>query len=268
MAPELHKLTTPLATLCYQKRGSGNDVLLCFHGFGQDHAAFNHVSPLLDSQYTWYSFDLFFHGNSSWKKGNKPITKQNWEQIITAFLTQEKINRFSLLGYSLGSRFLLVTFESFPDRTNSILLIAPAGITEDSFYRLATSTAIMRTIFRVMVKHGKWFFTLSKIINAAGLLNSRTVRFAESQMKTEEKRNQVYYSWVVFRKLNVGCHTLANLLNRHRPKLAIMIGSQDTVIPQHKITPLTRKLSIPFMLELADAQHHQLLKKEWISKLV
>lgn len=264
----LHRLSTPDATLCYRKRGYGKEVLLCFHGFGQDHTAFDHFADQLDSRFTWYSFDLFFHGDSIWKKDDKPITKPCWKNIMDQFLIQERIDRFSLLAYSMGARFSLCTLEAMPDRVNSIILIAPAGITKDPMYSLATSTAGMRLIFKGMINHGHRFFTLSKTLVSLQILNSRTARFAESQMKTKEKREQVYYSWVAFRKLEVKTSVLANLINQYKPALTIVIGKKDTVIQESKITPLLKNLSTTYRYELLDASHHQLLRKEWMSKIL
>lgn len=264
----LHRLTTSDATLSYRKRGHGKEVLLCFHGFGQDHTAFDHFADQLDSRYTWYSFDLFFHGDSIWKKDDEPMTKPYWKNIIEQFLIQKRIDRFSLLAYSMGARFSLCVFEAFSARVINITLVAPAGITRDPMYVLATSTVLMRFIFKGMINHGPRFFTLSKVLVSLQILNSRTARFAESQMKTKEKREQVYSSWVVFRKLEVKTSVLANLINQYKPALTIVIGKKDTVIQESKITPLLKNLNTTYRYELLDASHHQLLRKEWMSKIL
>lgn len=267
-SPELQTLTTPDATLRYRKRGHGNEVLLCFHGFGQDNTAFDHFADELDARYTWYSFDLFFHGDSIWKKGDEPITKQDWNNIVEQFFVQEKIDRFSLLAYSMGARFSLCIFEAFPERVINVKLVAPAGINRDPMYMLATSTALMRFFFKGMINHGHRFFILSNILASLKVLNSRTASFAESQMKTKEKREQVYFSWVVFRKLEVATRVLADLLNHHHTKITFIIGKKDTVIPESKITPLLKLLKISYRHELLDASHHQLLKKNWVTKIL
>ncbi|HEY5824200.1 MAG TPA: hypothetical protein VIT44_07545, partial [Cyclobacteriaceae bacterium] len=61
------------ATLHYIKSGSGPKSLLLFHGFGQDHRSFDDLTIVLAGEYTLYSFDLFFHGESSWRNDEEPM---------------------------------------------------------------------------------------------------------------------------------------------------------------------------------------------------
>jgi len=63
------------ATLVYRKSGSAKKTLLLFHGFGQDHTAFDAIDTL-NELYTCYSFDLFFHGQSTWANDDNPISKK------------------------------------------------------------------------------------------------------------------------------------------------------------------------------------------------
>src|SRR5690242_12625904 len=92
------------STLFYERKGNGRKTLLLFHGFGQDHATFNPLMEQLKDEYTFYSFDLYFHGKSNWTNGEVPLEKHEWKNIINAFLKENSIEEFALLGFSLGGK--------------------------------------------------------------------------------------------------------------------------------------------------------------------
>ncbi|MDB5273031.1 MAG: alpha/beta hydrolase, partial [Chitinophagaceae bacterium] len=106
-------LETDKACLHYRQYGKGSSVLLCFHGYGQDHDVYRELETLYGSKYTIYSFDLFYHGQSFWHNKTQPLEKEDWSAIMADFFAIQKINRFSLVGYSMGSRFALATFDAF-----------------------------------------------------------------------------------------------------------------------------------------------------------
>ena len=78
--------------------GSGKQVLLMFHGFGQDHTAFHAIEKPLAEQYTLYQFDLYFHGNSTWGDGEKPLEKSYWHEMLQTFLTTFTYRKILIAG--------------------------------------------------------------------------------------------------------------------------------------------------------------------------
>lgn len=105
---------------------NGNRPLLMFHGYGQDASVFKHIEG--------YSIELFFHGNSIWNKGEEPLEKSEWKDIIDEFLNKNNITTFSVLGFSMGGKFALATLEAFPGRVKEIILLAPDGVQTINFH--------------------------------------------------------------------------------------------------------------------------------------
>ncbi len=126
------------AELNYGLYPGGPGILLAFHGFGQSQHYFSSLATSLEKNYTVYSFDLFYHGRSHWPDSEQPLSKEFWKEMITAFLQEQQIDRFSLVGFSLGGKFVLATLEALPERTDEILFIAPDGIRTSFWYSLAT----------------------------------------------------------------------------------------------------------------------------------
>jgi pimeloyl-ACP methyl ester carboxylesterase len=244
-------------SLNYKKYGAGPEIILAFHGFGFDATTFAPLAEVLPG-FTLYSFDLFFHGTSRWASRETPMYKSDWKAMMEEFLSQESIERFGVMGYSLGGKFALATFEAFPSRIQRLWLMAADGIRTHPFYSLATYPVWLRKFFRSMVSRPNRFFFLTSIADKLRLVNHGILRFAESQMNTRSKRARVYYSWVVFRLLKFDMEELAQLINVHRPELKVFTGKYDRIITTRNMQKLLKHLPGETVTELPTG-HNQLL---------
>ena len=242
MAVDYHFFNFEGARLGYQKSGTGSSALLIFHGFGQDHTSFSPMTEALAGHYTIYSFDLFFHGQSVWPFDDHPLTKNQWNRIISTFLSDLEIDRFNLMGYSLGGKFVLATLETLSSRVDSVFLLAPDGIHLNLWYRLATGTRLMRSTLKSMIYKPGLFTGTASLATRLGLVDKGIARFANTQMDSLEKRQRVYLSWVVFRKLAFDMKHIARLMNANTIKTSFFIGRFDKMITEKSIKPLHTKL--------------------------
>lgn len=246
------------AQLHYHKTGKGPNILLTFHGFGQSKHHFQHFEKVLKNTHTIYSFDLFYHGMSFWHEREKPISKKFWKELIDAFFKSEGIENLSLAGYSLGGKFVLATLEAFPDKIKKIILIAPDGININFWYYLATYTSFTRRFFRSLVINPKPFYKLVKIISKLNIMNKSIIKFTENQMNTRQKRRRVYYSWVIFRKLQFEMNKIASLINFYNIEVDIILGKYDMMITHKKMDGLLKRLN-KFNLQILESGHSSLI---------
>lgn len=261
MVPITEKyLLTDSSILHYVKAGTGDKKMLVFHGFGQDNKVFSSLIAELSEQYTLFVFDLFFHGKSKWSHGEKPLEKDQWKKMINLFLNENEIERFSLAGFSLGGKFVLATLETFADKVEKIVLIAPDGIKTSFWYSLATYPGMLRKFFRTMIFHPERFFTMATLANKLKLADKGLIRFAEHQMSTEEKRKRVYYSWIVFRHLTFSMQTIAEKINTHHIPLLMIIGKYDKVITGKNMNRLLVRIK-NFQMEVLETGHNGLIRE-------
>jgi len=246
--------------LAYQEIGTGKKIMLFFHGYGQSKKVFEVKATELGQEYTCYLFDLFFHGESEWSYGEEVLTKQFWSKSIELFLVEQKIDRFSVAGFSLGARFVFATLESVPDKIDDFFLIAPDGIKNSLWYNLATYPIALRKLFKSMIFHEGRFYSIAHFINRLGLVDNGLLRFAESQMKTEEMRKRVYYSWVVFRKLKFNIPAIAALIRKHAIRTTLIIGRFDKVITETNMKKLLKHLPECTVIKL-ETGHNGLIEK-------
>lgn len=245
--------------LFYYKEGTGSKTILLFHGFGQDHRVFENWIEVLRDEYTIYTFDLYFHGNSNWTNP-WALKKEDWKKILQLFFVQEKIDSFYIAGFSIGAKFVLATPELFPEQVKKIILIAPDGITTNVWYTLATSTSFMRALFRSMTLRPKRLQALIEFLRFFHFEDQSLLRFAASQVNTEERRQRVYRSWVYFRHLNCNLKELSLLLNSKNIPVTFIVGKTDNVISAERIIGFARTL-YNCQIEILNAAHNDLITK-------
>ena len=251
--------------LAYRRMGNGPAVLLAFHGIGQDNTCFEPFAQSLAQSFTIFSFDLFYHGHSSCVHGEaytdiELLTKSYWKQLLTAFLHEHEIQRFSVAGFSMGGKFAIATAELFADQLEELWLLAPDGITISPWYQLATHTRLGRVIFRYFLKHLSVFRRVGHLLTSMRLLDRSALRFAESTLATPEQRVRVYRSWLGFRTLGVNMVSFSDLMN-HRPvRIRLFLGYFDRVLPMHYMLPLTKRLHA-YELHVFKTGHNRLVQK-------
>jgi pimeloyl-ACP methyl ester carboxylesterase len=248
------------ARLHYHIIGNGAKPLLVFHGFGQDKEVFSDLSEALSNNYRFYIFDLFFHGKSEWNDGEQPLEKEFWKEIINQLIVTNNIKTFSVLGFSMGGKFALTTLEMFPLQVKEIFLLAPDGIKTSTWYSLATYPVALRGIFKSMILKPKRFNLITSFCYKLGLVDKGIIRFAESQMNTEEKRKQVYYSWVVFRHLKFSMSKMAAIINSNNISTTIVVGKFDKIITAKNMNKLAGKLQT-CKVEVLETGHNGLIRK-------
>ena len=176
-----------------------------------------------------------------------------------AFLDAQRIQRFSLIGFSLGGRFVLVTTESFADRLDQLILIAPDGITHSGWYRLATTTSAGRWLFRYGLRYLSALSQLGHALVRVGLLNRTAMRFAELSLSTSAQRTLVYNAWTQLRLIYPDLNVVSTSLTKHLVRVRFFTGAFDRIVPGTYILPLTDRLP-RYELTVLKTGHNHLIE--------
>lgn len=252
------KLVFGDAVLSFSKLEGGEKILLLFHGFGQDHTAFDSWHQELKAHYTIYSFDIFYHGLSH--RSNTFLLPEEWRDIFQAFLRQESIKRFSIIGYSLGGRFTIVTSFYFSDKIDQTILIAPDAIYQNFWYGLA-NTALGNKIFKSLMNEESAVFPgFVSFLDAITLKKFPIVRFAKKVLSLPGNRNRVYHTWTFFRTLKIEKKRVLEHLNDLSNNWLIVLGSRDKIIQENLIKHYFHSTSKVDFSTL-DVGHNHLIEK-------
>ncbi|WAC11201.1 alpha/beta hydrolase [Dyadobacter pollutisoli] len=254
--------------LPYHKLGYGPNILLAFHGIGQDGVScFKSFETQLGQHYTIYAFDLFFHGRSR-DFSFQVITKELWTELIRDFLRVHNITRFDIAGFSMGGRFALAVLEAFPSHIKNAFLIAPDGISEHPAYTLASRFAPTRFLFKWFMQHPETFFRSVNMLRKAGILNDSLVRFTGQVLNTQEKRETIYNSWVAFRQLSFDIPQVYAKAKENHVRIILFTGKFDKLLKEADVRELANILPPEDYIVLKSG-HSQLVAQAgvWICTL-
>ncbi len=245
--------------LAYQRLGTGPRVALAFHGFGQTSVVYAPLVVALGDVYTIYAVNLFLHGDSK-RADSTHLVKEDWCACIDAFLTEQQIDRFTVMGYSLGGRFALVLAECLGARLDALVLMAPDGIRFNRWYGLATQSTVGRSLFGFAMRHLPVLHRVGRGLVGLRLLRPSLLRFAEVSLSTPELRQLVYDAWTQFRRIKPDLARIAAELTRYKVPIQLIVGSYDQIVPATYLLPLTRQLT-QYTLTQLPTGHNRLIDK-------
>jgi len=210
-------------------------TIICFHGFGQEAKEYAWLARA-HQELRVIAIDLFYHGESILTK-NSVLTFLDWKTFFDQLIIVEHINQFSVTGYSMGGRFALATFSLYPNKIDSIYLVAADGIISSKLFKVATGTTLMRLIFKSMINSYPLFMSVSNVLTKIGVLNKGLQKFATLHMKNSSERLRIYNSWTSFRKLKLAPPDIAKISEKYSINVHIRLGTYDRVIPVSRIEP-------------------------------
>lgn len=253
--------------LHHDRLGHGPNVLMAFHGVGQTgRRCFEPFARYLGDYYTIYAFDLFHHGFSKGVNGSDDfvdadiLTRVDWKVFIQSFIQEKNIDRFSVVGFSLGGRYALATAEAFPERIDKLLLIAPDGVVDHPLFGLATRFAPTRGLYRRFSNNPEPLFAIADAARRARVIPERLVGFVRYAMGTPEQRRRIYRSWVSLRRFSFNIPALYRLLEKNGVEVWLFVGKYDPVIRPERMKVLSKRLPTERFVVL-ESSHGGLVEK-------
>ena len=126
--------------LSYYTFGNGKPLLL-MHGFAEDHSIWKHQIDYLSKKYFVIVPDLFGAGNSDFlDSGNVSI--KTYAEAIREIIKAEKIERFIMIGHSMGGYITLAYLHLYPEDLAGIGLIHSTIFADDDNKKQVRQKAI------------------------------------------------------------------------------------------------------------------------------
>lgn len=210
--------------------GNGAEALFAFHGFSENGTSFEPLTPVLTQRYTIFAVDLPFHGETTWSE-KQAFTKHDLEQIINQFCIAHSIQRFAVLGFSMGGKCALHLTQAMPEKITALWLLASDGIKTNKIYNVAVYPAWGRELFKTTIKHPRWLFAIVNLAHALKLLSPWLKKFTYNHMDTKEKRTRLYHTWISMAEFNPDIPTVKHNINTHHIPSRLFFGQRDEVIP-------------------------------------
>lgn len=252
-------------TVSYIKFGKGPRSLIAFHGFGQNAGVFYNIEPAIGKQFTVYSINLFHHAESrypTYKDPNTPISPAWHLEWFKLFLAEAGIDRFSLMGYSLGGRVSLMYMQQMPKQIESMILLAPDGIKKSFWYHYATQNARGKKLFNRMVERPDLFFKLIRYLRIMGILSKKMEKFTRAQFSDAQRREKVFHVWNAYSQLLPRVSVTRQTIREYRIPTIIFTGKYDPVLNPQIGSILTQGMDGLINWHVLDSGH-DLLKPSY-----
>ena len=252
----------------YTILGKGGVPVIAFHGYGEDGNNFSLLEGYLPADKILISITLPLHGQTTWKEPDY-CRPQDIIDIIELILKTEKLplERFSLMGYSLGGRICLKLLEVYPQRINHTLLLAPDGIKMFLLQYMATQNVFSKALFSYTIRHPQWFLGLIKCIRFCKLVPANIANFVYQLMDDKEERNRLYNRWMMFKYMHPHIQQVKNSINQYQKKVDIIIGEYDSLIKPATIESFPKGINPEFITIHRFPTGHILIKEKFAAEI-
>lgn len=264
--------------ISYRRFGSGPKPVLCFHGYGEEASSFDFLSNYAGKEFTFYSIDLPFHGQTQWNE-NLTFTNNDLVQIVEKLLdennhklqttnpAQHPADKLILLGFSLGGRIALSLYQFIPDQIEKLVLLAPDGLKVNFWYWLATQTRIGSNLFAFTMSHPGWFFGLLKIFNNLRLVNASVFKFVTYYIEDKAARLLLYNRWITLRKIKPDLTYIRSFVKQYNTPVRLVYGKHDRIILSSVGEKFRKGIEKQCSIKVIHSGH-QVLHEKYVSEIL
>ena len=239
------------ARLHYYEYGSGEDILIAFHGFGMRGSQFNKLEKSLGQQFKIYSFDLFFHGETRLKDDSvdtirKGLNTHEIADTILEFLAYigKQESEFSLLSYSIGAKFALAILQEFPTKIKKAYFIAADGLENNLVLKICSSKHINNWLLKLVYNPKTLNYFLNTLYKTR-YIDHTLHRILTFEFSTQEYRMISYKTITYYSRLKFDRQHLANLINQNHIETHFFFGKKDKLFPAGIATRFGKLLTQP-----------------------
>jgi pimeloyl-ACP methyl ester carboxylesterase len=265
-----HYFENDLVNLHYYKFGDGPKTMLCFHGYGMHGKQFKLLEGTLGSTYTFYGFDLFFHKETKLKDQSLPtvkrgITKMDLAASIKDFCEYAAIERFSVIGYSMGTHYATIVTEEMPERINEFIVAAPSSLEPGKLIRFFSKNKTGNKILEKFALNEKALVNLLILFERLRLINKEEYKILFGEIGTAELRFNFYACFTYLRFLETDEDRLLKALEEHNIKSIFIFGKRDKSFPPKigdKFIPRLKNAEVVILNE-----GHEMIKKDFVAAL-
>jgi pimeloyl-ACP methyl ester carboxylesterase len=231
------------SVVSYTRFGSGKQVLVAFHGYGQSSLDYLYFEDVLSNRFTVIAIDFFFHGQSVWREA-EDFTETDMRDIVLAIAHQEHLvaRKFSICSFSMGARMARALVRTFPERIDQLILLSPPTFAFNHFLNFSTGTYVGIRLFQYTLKHHERLLSWVKRLNKWHILNRSVYIFSSKFIAHPERLQNVYNTWYAQRQLRTHFKTFAALINQFEIEVILIVGKADAITPPAKMIAYIRKL--------------------------
>ena len=171
------------------------------------------------------------------------------------------------MGYSMGGRVALALLECMPEKIAKLVLLAPDGLSVNSWYWWATRTLLGNAIFRWTMRKPGWLFFLLRLGSALQLVNRSVYKFTVYYTEDAFVREELYIRWTTMRGFKPDPSTIRALIRKRQIPVRLLYGQYDRIIPPEKGRKFSKGME-PYCQLILVPIGHQLLQAKNLGVIV
>ncbi|MEY5041497.1 MAG: hypothetical protein RLZZ414_1045 [Bacteroidota bacterium] len=237
--------------LFYNVYGNGNKVLIAFHGFTKDCTDYKLFENILGNTYTIYALDLFYHGKTKFNaKKIKSFTNEQLKDVITGLLNHLKVQKFSIIGYSMGGKIALYTLQNFSKQIENSFLLAPDGLKMNFWNWWVTKTKTGKYTYGYTIKKPKLVYNIAKIGTSTKILPQKIEKFVELNFGRNGIRLKIYRVWQLYKNITIDTGKINYYFGEQNKEILVFGGHKDPIIKMKFLKDFTKKNQTFKLIEL------------------
>ena len=211
--------------------GQGQIQVIFFHGFGQKCRDLEKMlSEDLLGRCTFHCFGLFFHESYFPKRrlSTEPFSDSELNDLIEDYCNRNYINEFQLLGYSIGARLCFSLLGN--NRSNSIFLLAPDGVTYNLWHFLFTKASFMQNVALWLSSRSSIADTILNLVHRMGFYSDFEMKLIRRNAESREKLEKVFEVWNCYRGIRKKFSMSMAIIRERKMPHHFVCGLNDKVL--------------------------------------
>ncbi len=209
--------------------GSGEKLLVAFHGFGYASEVFLPVAGALERAFTVYAFDLPFHGKTRWRE--EKMSDDEFISLAEEVCRIEGKSHFELMGYSFGARIVEAIFLKKAPQVDRLWLVAPDGIATKWVSALFRTPYFLRRTIKRALANPAWLMRALEYLHQKKRINPYIYFFFQRRMGSAQARDALFFYWLNADSLGASPAVFKEALKQTGIRAELFFGRHDPLIP-------------------------------------
>jgi len=227
----------------YSCFGKGKQLLIAFHGYGQQSQDFLFLDEYLNTCCTVLAIDLPAHGQTVWNELKSP-NANDLVSIIESICAKENIESTSrsLVSFSIGSLVAQSIFCYKPDLFERVILIAPPSDNFRRLMRFSLHTKFGNYLMEYSLRHYQFLNKLSHRLHAVGILSTPVHRFGQLFITQHHTLEKVFIRWKLLSNFLLPMKLFVKQMNHSGKEVILISGKGDKITPPDSVANQVRKI--------------------------
>ncbi len=265
-----HYFSNDLVVMHYYRFGNGPKTMFCFHGYGMHGRQFRVLEETMGDRYTFYGFDLFFHKKTVLRDQSvgavkKGISKSRLAALFKDFCEENRIDRFSIIAYSMGSHYATSLVEEIPEHIEELFIAAPSSLKPGKIITFLSANGMGNKVLERMALSNHGMTRLLSVLKKLKILDQKAHDILFKEVSSPELRFSFYACASYMRFLKLDEEKLIAKLNQHQIRSVFIFGERDKNYPPAIGRTVISKINLARQLVINE--NHDMINRNFANVL-